>query len=176
LMELMIRYQHAEATAVEEFVSRLSPRLLRFLAWPQLNPRDAEDLLQDCWLRIHRARHTYRPSQPVLPWIFAIARHTRLDGYRKRRRLESRETLVAEVPDYLAMETASIAPGDDILRLIETLPQSQQDVLVMLKVSGMTLEEVARAIGSSVGSVKQKAHRAYAKLRELLPKGGGDGA
>ncbi len=176
LMELMIRYQHADATAVEEFVNRLSPRLLRFLAWPQLNPRDAEDLLQDCWLRIHRARHTYRSSQPVLPWIFAIARHTRLDGYRKRRRLESRETLVAEVPEHVAMETASRAPGDDILKLIETLPRSQRDVIVMLKVSGMTLEEVARAIGSSVGSVKQKAHRAYAKLRELLPKGGGDGA
>ena len=32
-------------------------------------------------LRIHRARHTYLPSEPLLPWIFAIARHTRLDAY-----------------------------------------------------------------------------------------------
>jgi RNA polymerase sigma-70 factor, ECF subfamily len=173
-MELMVRYQRADASAVEELVNRLSPRLLRFLAWPRLNPHEAEDLLQDCWMRIHRGRHTYRPSQPVLPWIFAIARHTRLDGYRKRRRLESREKLVAEVPEPVATLAASTTPNDEILGLIETLPKSQQEVLVMLKVSGMTLEEVARSTGSSVGSVKQKAHRAYVKLRELLPKGGRD--
>jgi RNA polymerase sigma-70 factor (ECF subfamily) len=170
-MDLMVRYQQADAAAVEELVTRLSPRLLRFLGWPQFNTSHAEDLLQDCWLRIHRARHTYRPSQPVLPWIFAIARHTRLDGYRKRRRLEARETLVAEVPDHAGV-AAPAAPDEDLLRMIEALPKSQQDVLLMLKVSGMTLEEVARATGSTVGSVKQKSHRAYVKLRELMEKAG----
>jgi RNA polymerase sigma-70 factor (ECF subfamily) len=176
-MDLMVRYQQADAAAVEELVTRLSPRLLRFLAWPRLNQGGAEDLLQDCWLRIHRARHTYRPSEPVLPWIFAIARHTRLDGYRKRRRRELRETLVAEVPESAVRATQAATQAttldDDLLRMIETLPRSQQDVLVMLKVSGMTLEEVARATGSTVGSVKQKSHRAYVKLRELIEKGGG---
>jgi RNA polymerase sigma-70 factor, ECF subfamily len=175
-MELMVRYQRADAASVEELVARLSPRLLRFLAWPRLNLREAEDLLQDCWLRIHRARDTYRSSQPVLPWIFAIARHTRLDGYRKRRRMESRESLVAEVPEPKVAETTSTALPDDLLRLVETLPKSQQDVIVMLKVSGMTLEEVARATGTSAGAVKQKAHRAYAKLRELITGGDGDAA
>jgi len=48
------------------------------------------------------------------------------------------------------------------------LPESQREVIVMLKVSEMTLEQVARATSSSVGSVKQKAHRAYEKLREAL--------
>jgi RNA polymerase sigma-70 factor (ECF subfamily) len=169
----MVRYQQADAAAVEELVTLLSPRLLRFLAWPQTNAHSAEDLLQDCWMRIHRARHTYRPSEPVLPWIFAIARHTRLDGYRKRRRRELRETLVAEVPESAVRETPAATPDDDLLGMIETLPRSQQDVLVMLKVSGMTLEEVARATGSTVGSVKQKSHRAYVKLRELMEKGRG---
>jgi RNA polymerase sigma-70 factor (ECF subfamily) len=48
------------------------------------------------------------------------------------------------------------------------LPESQQEVVKMLKVAGLSLEETARATGSTVGSVKQKAHRAYRRLRELL--------
>lgn len=44
---------------------------------------DAEDLLQECRMGIHRAWHTYRVSEPLLPWIYAIASHTRLDGFRR---------------------------------------------------------------------------------------------
>ena len=56
----------------------------------------------------------------------------------------------------------------DLEALLAPLPQSQREVIKMLKVSGMSLEEVARATSSSVGSVKQKAHRAYQTLRERL--------
>jgi len=48
------------------------------------------------------------------------------------------------------------------------LPESQREVLILLKVSGLSLEEVARATGVSIGSVKQKAHRAYDSLRKRL--------
>src|SRR5579863_1076403 len=88
LRELMVRYQDADAVAVEELLDQLSRRLLSFFRGWGASPSEAEDLLQDCWLRIHRARHTYRPFEPFLPWLFAIARHTRLDGYRRRRRLQ----------------------------------------------------------------------------------------
>ena len=57
-------------------------------------------------------------------------------------------------------------------RLLESLPDSQRDVILMLKVSDMTLEEVARATSSTVGAIKQKAHRAYAKLRQTIEKEG----
>ena len=55
-------------------------------------------------------------------------------------------------------------PGVDLDALLGSLPESQREVIAMLKVSGMSLEEVARATSSSVGSVKQKAHRAYAEI------------
>ncbi|HYM76424.1 MAG TPA: sigma factor, partial [Candidatus Dormibacteraeota bacterium] len=87
LRDLMVRYQQGDVAAVETLVTNLSPALLRFCSGPGMSPSDAEDVLQDCWLRIHRARHTYLPSEPLLPWIFAVARHTRLDAYRRRRRL-----------------------------------------------------------------------------------------
>ena len=164
---LMIRYQTGEAEAVEALVSRLSPMLGRYLASPYMNASDTEDLLQDCWMRIHRARHTYRPDEPLLPWVFAIARHVRLDAWRRRRRRESRENLTASPPERPEPPRPA---GSGVLQLLETLPESQREVLMMLKVSGMSVDEVARATSSTAGAVKQKAHRAYLKLRELMER------
>jgi RNA polymerase sigma-70 factor, ECF subfamily len=169
---LMVRYQAGEVAAVEELVHRLSPSLWRYFVSSHASWSDSEDLLQDCWIRIHRSRQTYRPAEPVLPWIFAIARHTRLDGYRRRRRRESRETLVATPPE-VAVRAEPTPPEPGRLRhLLEQLPYSQREVIVMLKVSDMSLEEVARATSSTVGAIKQKAHRAYAKLRQFIEKEG----
>jgi len=168
LRDLMVRYQQGDPAAVETLVTSLSPALLRFCWGAGMSRSDAEDLLQDCWLRIHRARHTYRSSEPLLPWIFAVARHTRLDAYRRRRRLGSREVLVAENP-----EPASLTPPPehDVMDLVNRLPDGQREVIVMLKVVGMSLEEVAGATSSTAGAVKQKAHRAYAALRRMLAAG-----
>lgn len=169
LRQLMSRYQSGDAEGLEELVRRIAPVLLRYFIGSPASRTDAEDLLQDCWMRIHRSRHTYRPSEPLMPWIFAIARHTRLDGYRRRRRLESRELLVPEIPEHLHSSTPQHSlQQDNFDALLEKLPDGQRDVILMLKVSGMSLEEVARATSSTVGAVKQKAHRAYLALRRAL--------
>jgi RNA polymerase sigma-70 factor, ECF subfamily len=174
LRSLMTRYQSADRAALEELVRRLSPSLLRYFAASGIGREDAEDVLQDCWMRIHRARHTYRSSEPVLPWLYGIARHTKLDEYRRRRRRQAREVLVAAVPEDLQRTELPVPPDtlekDEIGRLLAGLPGSQREVVLMLKVSGMSLEEVARATGSTVGAVKQKAHRAYQALRRALAR------
>lgn len=167
LRTLMMLYQLADPAALEELVQRISPPLLRYFRGSSFGRSDAEDVLQDCWIRIHRSRHSYRPSDPVMPWIYAIARHTRLDAYRKWRRREAREVLVATLPEDLHQAVSEAVPEQDhFRRLIAGLPESQREVLVMLKVSGMSLEEVAKATSSTVGAVKQKAYRAYATLRQ----------
>jgi RNA polymerase sigma-70 factor (ECF subfamily) len=166
LRTLMTQYQRADPAALDELVRRLSPLLLRYFRSSRVDGPGAEDMLQDCWLRIHRSRHSYRASEPVLPWIYAIARYTRLDAYRKRRRRERWEVLVAAVPERL--NQAQLSPGEDFDQLIAALPDSQREVLVMLKVLGMSFEEVARATSSTVGAVKQKAHRAYVTLRRAM--------
>jgi RNA polymerase sigma-70 factor (ECF subfamily) len=173
LPQLMVRYQHGDPDAVDELIRRLSPGLLRYLAPAWVPNSDVEDLFQECWMRIHRSRHSYRPSEPVLPWVFAIARHTRLDGYRRRRWREAREVLVANPPENSSrVLSARVTPPaierDEFFRLLDSLPESQREVILMLKVSGMSLEEVARATSSTVGAIKQKAHRAYEKLRQKL--------
>jgi RNA polymerase sigma-70 factor (ECF subfamily) len=53
--------------------------------------------------------------------------------------------------------------------LVAALPDAQREVITMLKVGGLSLEEVACATSSTVGAVKQKAHRAYERLRKMLP-------
>jgi RNA polymerase sigma-70 factor (ECF subfamily) len=111
----------------------------------------------------------------VLPWIFAIARHTALDHYRKTRRVELRETQVDELPDCPAPEQEFLRETHEMDGMLADLPEAQREVLVMLKVSGMSLEEVALATSSSVGSVKQRAHRAYTKLRDILAVAGRKG-
>ena len=76
-------------------------------------------------------------------------------------------------------ETRNTLPEFDTL--VAALPEAQREVITMMKVGGLSLEEVARATSCTVGAVKQKAHRAYERLRKLLEtqsaegwKGGSD--
>jgi len=170
--KLMMLYQRGDRTAVTVLVESLSPQLYRFFA-SQLGSRtDAEDMLQDTWLRIHRVRHTYRPEEPLLPWVYAIARRVRVDHYRKRQRIASRETPADMLPEPAApeKEPSRLLSFEE---LVASLPESQREVLVMLKVNDLSIEEVARAMSSTVGAVKQKAHRAYERLRNLLEQARG---
>jgi len=168
LEALMSRYQQGDHSAATALVHRLSPQLHRFFVVQFASRGDADDLLQETWLRIHKVRHTYRPGEPVLPWFYAIARHIRVDHYRKSVRTTAREQRLEETPEVASRLPATAGKTPDLQALLEPLPESQREVIQMLKVAGMSLEEVARATSSSVGSVKQKAHRAYEKLRERL--------
>jgi RNA polymerase sigma-70 factor, ECF subfamily len=171
LESLMSGYQQADEEAAKALIERVSPLLLRYFGAHASHRRFADDLLQDTWMRVHKARHTYRRGEPVLPWIFAIARYVCLDNYRKARRVEIRETQVDVLPETAASSSNVLRDVPDMDAILAELPASQREVIVMLKVSGMTIEEVARATSSSAGSVKQKAHRAYRKLRNLLTNG-----
>src|SRR5260221_4879132 len=95
---LMTRYQQADSAAAAALVELLSPQLCRFFSSQMGSRTEAEDMLQDVWLRIHRMRHTYRPGEPVLPWVYAIARRGRVDNYRKRHRIEWRERSLHALP------------------------------------------------------------------------------
>ncbi len=165
---LMSRYQQGDFAAATSLISRLSPQLHRFFLTQVASRVDADDLLQETWLRIHKVRHTYRPGEPVLPWFYAIARHVRVDHYRKTIRTTARESRLEDMPEAAAPISADSSSSDDLTALLAPLPESQREVILLLKVAGMSLEEVARATSSTVGSVKQKVHRAYEKLREKM--------
>jgi RNA polymerase sigma-70 factor, ECF subfamily len=163
----MERYQQADPDAPEALITAISPALLRFFRSQAASREQADDLLQETWLRIHRVRHTYRPGAPVLPWIYAIARRVRVDGYRRTRRTALHEVTMEFLPEPSAAD-GSQNPGPTFDTLVAALPDAQREVVTMLKVGGLSLEEVARATSSTVGAVKQKAHRAYERLHDLL--------
>src|ERR1700683_2307437 len=163
----MERYQQADQEASGALVVAVSPALLRFFKSQAANREQADDLLQETWMRIHRIRHTYRPGEPVLPWIYAIARRVRIDGYRRTRRITVHESAMDVLPE-APPQIEPRNPLPEFEALIAALPEGQREVVTMLKVGGLSLEEVARATSSTVGAVKQKAHRAYERLRKLL--------
>jgi RNA polymerase sigma-70 factor (ECF subfamily) len=163
IRQLLVRYQQGDTAAAAELVRAASPMLLRFCLSQGDRREDVDDVLQEIWLRIHRARHTYRADAPAEAWLYAVARHTRLDVWRRRYRFRSREIQVAALPEAATPVPDSGTPS--MSELLAKLPEGQREVLLLLKGCGMTLEEVARATSSTVGAVKQKAHRAYECLR-----------
>ena len=165
---LMVRYQQGDFAAAAALIDHISPRLYRFFIAQSMSRADADDLLQETWLQIHKVRHTYRPGEPALPWFYAIARHIRVDHYRKSIRAAARERELEEMSKGASAAPHDAGPTDELEALLAPLSASQREVIAMLKVEGMSLEEVARATSSSVGSVKQKVHRAYKKLRETI--------
>jgi hypothetical protein len=97
------------------------------------NRADAEDMLQDLWLRIHRSRHAYRPGEPVLPWVYAIARCVRTDNYRRRRRIVSRESAVEVLPESSHQKDAQ--GGLPLEDLMTPLSERQRTFVTMLPVN-----------------------------------------
>jgi len=163
IREQLVQYQRGDTAAAAALVRTVSPMFVRFCLAQGDSLEDVEDIVQEIWLRVHKARHTFRPHSPAEPWLYAIARHTRLDFRRRRQRHRSREIQMDPLPEVSAPAAPQTARC--LSELLAALPPGQREVITMLKGCGMTLEEVARATCSTVGAVKQKAHRAYERLR-----------
>jgi RNA polymerase sigma-70 factor, ECF subfamily len=167
LEQLMTGYQAGDRAAADAFADQCSAILLRFFVSRGSSRQEAGDLLQDTWLRIHKARHSWRPNEPVVPWLLAIARHTRADAWRKAYRSTQREASLEGAAEPVSAQSFNEEAGD-VQRLLLHLPESQREVLILLKVLGLSIDEAARATSTTAGAVKQKAHRAYETLRRVL--------
>lgn len=167
---LMARYQQGDFAAAASLIESISPQLHRFFTAQQASRAHADDLLQETWLRIHKVRHTYRQGEPALPWFYAIARHVRVDHHRKSVRISEGERELEVMSRTTPARAEDAGHGDDLDALLAPLSASEREVIEMLKVMGMSLDEVARATSSTVGAVKQKVHRAYRKLRVRLSR------
>src|SRR5262249_32533163 len=84
--ELMARYQDGDANAFRELYALVAPRLLGYLLKMARSKAVADDLLQQTFLKVHRARGAYVRGADPLPWIYAIAHRTFIDEARKQKR------------------------------------------------------------------------------------------
>jgi RNA polymerase sigma-70 factor (ECF subfamily) len=148
--------------------------LYNFAIYLTRKPPEADDLVQETYLRAFRFSHRFQPGTHLRAWLFQILRNTFLTFYRRR----ERESAVAEdgVPDWdvpmfhdAPEDTASTMEAHtDLERAMHGLPEEFRTVLLMAEVEGMPLEEVARVMSCPVGTVKSRIFRAKERLRPLL--------
>lgn len=164
---LMEAYQRSDEQAFAELVEHLSPTLRWFFLGPRVTSRHSDDLLQDFWMRVHQARHTYQPGRPLLPWLYAIARYARTDEYRRMARTESHQEIDGDALVDPKSQVRAIEARSDFRALMTGLSPRQREVVLLLKVRGLSLAEAAQATDSTVNAMKQVAHRAYTNLRAM---------
>ena len=176
---LMAAYVAGDRRAFEQLFARLAPRLHRFFRRSFGAEATADDLLQITFLKLHKARDTYKPEMRVAPWAFAIAARVRLDEFRKRKRLaeDGDEEALARADEARAAEARDDGAIDGgtaeaVRRAVEALPESQRVVVHLNRFEGMTFAEIARVLGTTEGAIKLRAFRAYAALREALAPAG----
>lgn len=173
---LMLAFLDGEARAFEQLFRLISPRVSAALRHMCGDARLAEDLTQTVFLKLYRARAGYQRGMLVMPWVFAIARNTYLDHRRRaRRRPESlsADGMLPEPEPLAEQNNASASERDEdqaLLEVLKLLPPAQREVLVLLKVHGLSLAEAAALCGTSSASIKMRAHRAYRRLRAELAK------
>lgn len=174
----MARYCDGDRGAFAELYRRTAPRLLQYLVGLIGERATAEDLLQQTFIKIHEARSAYvRDADPV-PWFYTIAHRTCLDELRRKKRARVRVTVDGEIPA-VAAEAPEAEPDNTgklavTLQALDELPANQREALLLTKVQGKSHAEAAAILGTSVGAIKLRAHRAYEALRRRFGRRGSD--
>jgi len=171
--QAMERYADGDGAAFGALYDALAPRLFAYLLRQTRSRTRAEDLVQQTFLQIHRARGSFLQGAEVTPWAFAIARRLLVDSIRRGRR----EVLTdGDAPGDEPM--APDAPADELVQAQQTadrlarglarLPENQRVAFELLKHEGLSVAEAAGALGITATALKLRAHRAYEALRALL--------
>jgi RNA polymerase sigma-70 factor (ECF subfamily) len=172
LCRLMVAYQSGGMSAFEDLYARLASDLRGYLTALTWNRSRAEDLLQETFLQLHRARHTYIPPRPVRPWVFAIARHCYLMDVRVFARKRSREVSAGEgtfeIP--IPPEMNGYAEMDTVRRAMRDIPPDRREAVLLHYVWGFSYSEIGRMLGIGAGAAKLRAFRGIESLRALLGK------
>ena len=170
LSDLMAAYQQGDIGAFEGLFRALRPRLQRYLSVLTRNRSRAEDLLQETFLQVHRSRRTYLPGRPVIPWVFAIARHVYLMDVRTRVRRHRQETAVDDpLPEMpVPPEAEGLAERERLQRALGQLPADQIEAVTLHHVWGFTFEEIGATLGIRSGTAKVRAFRGMRRLKEIL--------
>lgn len=169
----MERYAAGEDAAFGEIYDLLAPRLYGYLLRRMPDSARAEDLLQQTLLQVHRGRSSFMPGADVMPWVFAIARRLVIDGARRAKREVELACEDAGTSAVAKTDAADeVVHGKELaLRLereLARLPEAQRIAFELLKEDGLSLAEAAEVLGTTVGAVKLRLHRANEALRAVL--------
>ena len=177
--DLMQRYCDGDAGAFRELYALVSPRLLGYLVKMARERALADDLLQQTFMKVHRARAAYVRGADPLPWIYSIAHRTFIDETRKHKRAVVRVGEGDDLPEVSAGLTGESDDRRDEVRgdpallsaaldALAELPAQQREAVVLTKLDGKSVAEAAEIAGTTAGAMKVRAHRGYEALRKLL--------
>lgn len=158
--------EHAYAEVLHETARRLRGYFAGKLAVAD----DLEDVVQETLISIHKSRHTYDGKRALWPWVYAIANFRFKDYLRKHYRATVKDTVdYADVEEQLATPvTEDRDMNESLHKALETLPEKQRNIVILLKIEGYSAKEVAKKMDMSVSAVKVSAHRAYKLLRTAI--------
>lgn len=180
----MLKVRDDDAEAFEELVRRYQNRLLAIFQNMLGSREQAEDLVQEVFMRIFRARHRYVPEAKFSTWLFTIAHNVAKNA--KRTKARRREVLVAADDsggmsanplDQMAQAASSQLPTRQIDRLeraemvrlaMESLNERQRLAVLLSKFECMSYADIGAAMGLSVPAIKSLLTRARSNLRDVL--------
>ncbi len=135
------------------------------------NAHDAEDLVQETFLRAHRALDRFESGTNARAWLFTILQRVRTDAYRSRRRRPETVELTGEGPTVAPAQNALASGYEDLERALAGLPEVFRTAIVLRDLQELSYAEIAQALEVPVGTVMSRIHRGRALLREALTRG-----
>ena len=183
-VRLMLAVRDGDATAFEELVVRYQRRLLSVLEL-LVNDRDlAEDLAQDVFMRVYRARLSYQPQARFSTWFFSIVNNVASNARRDRARRVMLQlpsaggdesgaltmgNLIADASGMMPARRVEKAEAANVVRsALEQLSDRQRMVLILAKFENMGYDEIASTLEISRDAVKSLAARARDNMRRVL--------
>ncbi len=169
---LMLRYQDGDTAAFEELYRRHSDSLYRYFLRLGSDPAIAEDLYQEAWSKIIRARESYRPTAKFTTYLYRVAHNCFIDYVRRDKR--HRNTTDIEPDEQPSPDRSPEADTETMLarerleRALETLPDEQRDVFLLHEEAGLGLDDIASVTGSNREATKSRLRYAVKKLRAAL--------
>ena len=174
LKALMLASLDGDAKSHRALLERLSRRLRAYykgkLAGIGRGAAEAEDLVQEAVLAIHLKRHTYDPTEPLTPWVHAIARYKLID-FLRRTRASFDDVPIEEADMVMARDDNVDAESTyDIKRLLQRLPEKMRCSIEAVKLDGRSIAEAADRCGISESGVKVNIHRGLKTLAALIAR------
>jgi RNA polymerase sigma-70 factor (ECF subfamily) len=178
----MQRYARGEDGVFDELYRLMAPRLYRFCMRLTTSKSEADDLLQETMLRVHRARATHLAGSNALHWAFAISRSAHLDRLRYWRRRPEELGSAEDAAERVRVRADDRHPPErevlarDLVRVVTLelarMSEKNRVAYVLLREEGLSVRAVAAVLGTTEPVVRQRAHRAYEQLRTALDAAG----
>jgi RNA polymerase sigma-70 factor, ECF subfamily len=177
--DLMLAYAAGDAAAFDALYARHKGGLYRYLLRQCRKAGVAEEMFQDVWMNLIRARASYVPSAKFTTWLYRIAHNRLIDYYRESGRVhlvsaddETHANLVAALPTAQNEQPERRAEarelGARLRKAVAALPAAQREAFLLQYEGGLSLAEIAELTGSGVETVKSRLRYATNKLRSEL--------